>query len=297
MSRTAPLPPVFAAGTHTLSHDVEVELALLDTDGVIVAVNNAWLAFGAVNGGDHARTGVGMSYLDVCDAADDVGSIEVAAGIRVALAGELPSPVVVTISCDAPGVPRTFDVLISSRLDDLGNCVGATVTLSRLEDHIVAGSAEHPTEVQTRIEERERIADHLNDVVMSGLFSVGIGLQGMLAGLHRPKDRERLAGYVEALDVIVREIRTTVFELAPAEHERTGLKLRLLELADESGLHSLGTAVEFSGALDRDVGTDVADIVVEVVRAALSDNCSAQWGQYGPGVRNADGCTDHRPGF
>ena len=57
-------------------------MALLDAHGVIVAVNKAWLAFGAVNGGDFARSGMGMSYLDVCDGADDVGSIEMAARLR-----------------------------------------------------------------------------------------------------------------------------------------------------------------------------------------------------------------------
>ena len=85
--------------------------------------------------GEAIRTGVGMSYLDICDRADDVGSREVGASIRAALGGELPAPAVVTVPCDAPGVPRLFDVLVSSRLDDHGRCVGATVTLSQLEQH------------------------------------------------------------------------------------------------------------------------------------------------------------------
>ena len=42
-------------------------------------------------------------------------------------------------------------------------------------------------------------------------------------------------------------------------------------MVDESGPYSLGTAVELSGPLDSDVGTEVGDIVVEVVRAALSN--------------------------
>ena len=35
----------------------------------------------------------------------------------------------------------------------------------------------------------------------------------MLEGLVRPENMSRLVRYVEALDVIVREIRATVFEL------------------------------------------------------------------------------------
>ena len=230
-----------------------------------------------------------MSYLDICDGADDVDSIEVGASIRAALAGEPPAPVVVTIPCDAPGVPRLYDVLVSSRLDDHGVCVGATVTLSQLlEDHkrqaaptdsgsvrpagraAAGASADHPFELPTRIEDRERIAAHLNNVVMSRLLSIGMGLQGMLKGSVRPEDKTRVARYVEALDEIVHGIRTTIFELAPAEPERTGLKLRLMEAVDKSRLHTLGTSVEFSGP-HSEVGAAVADIVVEVVRTALAN--------------------------
>jgi signal transduction histidine kinase len=181
--------------------------------------------------------------------------------------------------CDAPGVPRRFDVLVSSRFDDQGSCVGATVTLSLRKDNnqhgVPAGrdrldDADHLASLLTRIEDRERIAVHLNNVVMSGLLSIGIGLQGMEGGLIRPEDKARLAQYVESLDGIVREIRTTVFELAPAEPPPIGLKHRLLEVVDESGVNSLGTSVEFFGPLDSDVGGDLGDIVVEVVRAALT---------------------------
>ena len=265
---------------HPVTHVTEVEFALLDVNGVIVAVNDAWLAFCADNGGDPNRTGVGMSYLDICDSAGDMGSIEVGASIRAALSGELPAPVLVTIPCNAPGAPRLFDVLVSSRFDDQGSCVGATVTLSLREDDNRHGGpagrarldrADHLGGRPTRVEDRERIAVHLNHAVMSGLLSIGMGLQGMQGGLVRPEDRARLTQYVESLDGIVREIRTTVFELAPAEPRPMGLKHRLLEVVDESGLNSLGTSVEFFGPLDSDVGRDLGDIVVEVVRAALSN--------------------------
>jgi len=273
---------------HPLAHVSEVELALLDVDGVIVAVNDAWVGFCVDNGGDVARAGVGMSYLEICDRADDVGSREVGASIRAALAGELPAPAVVTVPCDGPGVPRLFDVLVSSRLDDQGNCVGATVTLSQKEDRNhkpapidpwlvppvdrdAADGARYPVEPPTRVEDRERIAAHLNSVVMRDLLEIGMGLQGMREGLPRPEDRTRLAHYVEALDGIIHDIRTTVFELTPVADEPIGLKHRLLEVVDGSGLNALGTSVEFTGPLDSDLSADVGDLVVEVLRGALAD--------------------------
>ena len=54
-----------------------VEWALLDLQGVIVAANDAWRAFSAENCGDSARTGIGVSLLDVCDDANDAAATEV----------------------------------------------------------------------------------------------------------------------------------------------------------------------------------------------------------------------------
>ena len=111
--------------------DVGVEVALLDRDGVIAWVNQAWQAFATANGGDPARTGIGVSYLQVCAATgNDPVADEVAGAIRTALAGDLPGPLMVEVPCHSPATERWFDVLISSRFDDQGQCLGATVTLS-----------------------------------------------------------------------------------------------------------------------------------------------------------------------
>ena len=108
-----------------------VEVALLDLDGRIVCVNDAWTRFCVDNGGDPAQCGVGVSYLDVCDrAGDDTMATQVADAVRSALLGELPAPVAIDVPCHSTGELRWFDVLVSSRLDDDGTCMGATVTLS-----------------------------------------------------------------------------------------------------------------------------------------------------------------------
>jgi len=84
-----------AAGTG-VGADVGVQVALLDRDGVVAWVNQAWRAFAAANGGDPARTGVGVSYLQACaTAGDDPVVAEVAAAIRAALAGDLPDPLTI----------------------------------------------------------------------------------------------------------------------------------------------------------------------------------------------------------
>ena len=124
--------PTGASPGGSVRTDVGVEVALLDRDGVISWVNQAWQAFAAANGGDPARTGIGMSYLQACAAGggDDPVAQEVAGAIRAALAGDLPGPLTVEVPCHSPATERWYDVLISSRLDDQGRRLGATVTLS-----------------------------------------------------------------------------------------------------------------------------------------------------------------------
>ena len=112
-------------------HDTEV--ALLDHRGVIVAVNGAWVAFAAANGGDPARAGIGRSYLDACeDAAGDPQADQVGAAIRWALAGRLESPFRCTASCDSDEWLRWFEVNVSARRDRDGSGTGAVVALRPL---------------------------------------------------------------------------------------------------------------------------------------------------------------------
>ena len=66
-------------------------VAVVDRDGAIVAVNGAWRAFARENGGDPAKVSEGTDYLAVCDGArgDQSGyAAAFAEGLRAVLAGE-----------------------------------------------------------------------------------------------------------------------------------------------------------------------------------------------------------------
>ena len=108
------------------------ELALLDRDGVVVSVNQAWTAFGADNGGDPTRVGVGVSYLDACHVGDDDDPTARLASRAVALAvaGRLPAPFRIIAPCHSAQERRWFEQMVASRFDDTGTCLGATVTFA-----------------------------------------------------------------------------------------------------------------------------------------------------------------------
>lgn len=90
-------------------------IALLDADGIIVSVNDAWSRFGDANLLRDAAYCVGSRYADVCDRAAGKGSAEagrVAAGVRAVLAGERNS-FSIEYPCHAPTEQRWFLMTVS----------------------------------------------------------------------------------------------------------------------------------------------------------------------------------------
>lgn len=121
--------------------DAGPEVALLDLDGVVVAVNDAWVRFCVDNGGDPDRSGPGVSYLDVCDAAGgDVAAARVATAIRRAVRGGLPVAERLEMPCDSPVARATVEVYVSSRFADDGTCVGALVTVRPVDVPVPRGA-------------------------------------------------------------------------------------------------------------------------------------------------------------
>lgn len=192
--------------------DVGTEVALLDRDGVIVSVNDAWRAFAAANGGDQASTGPGVSYLDVCAVADDPVAGQAADAIRDALAGRLPGSLTVEVPCHSPRTERWFDMLISARRDSDGQHLGATVTLSL-------------TRAQTRVLLPAGAPGGAGTAAGAGAEAAFVGeLTGRLAGVARileesaPQAGAGLAGQLRrALDELNAVIRDAHAAIAPRD--------------------------------------------------------------------------------
>ena len=69
---------------------IEGTLAIVDPDGQIVAVNDAWNQFMLAGGGQPGTCGVGANYLDACEQAEGPLAEEgspVAQGLRLVLSG------------------------------------------------------------------------------------------------------------------------------------------------------------------------------------------------------------------
>jgi signal transduction histidine kinase len=122
------------------------------------------------------------------------------------------------------------------------------------------------------LDERERIAADMHDLVIQRLFAAGLTLQGSVAGMPPGRSRDRVLTTIEDLDTTIRQIRTSIFQLQqPQSGAPAGLRARLLAIATEAAT-SLGfePAVRFSGVIDSLPG-DVAGDLEAVLREALSN--------------------------
>jgi signal transduction histidine kinase len=120
------------------------------------------------------------------------------------------------------------------------------------------------------LEDRERIARDLHDVVIQRLFAAGLGLQSMSRLISRDDLRKRLDQTVTDLDTTIRDIRSAIFELrAPAA---ASLHSELID-AVEAATDALGfrATLRVSGLIDRGVPAALRPEIVAVVGEALSN--------------------------
>lgn len=118
--------------------------------------------------------------------------------------------------------------------------------------------------------DRDRIARDLHDHVIQRLFAVGLGLQGTIPRARSTEVEERLTEYVDALQAVIEEIRTTIFDLHGAAPGATRLRQRLDEAIAQFADGPLHITTQYSGPLSV-VDASLADHTEAVVREAVSN--------------------------
>ncbi len=124
------------------------------------------------------------------------------------------------------------------------------------------------------VEDRDRIARDLHDLVIQRLFATGMKLQGAirLVDTNPDETRDRLNRAVDDLDGTIRELRSTIYGLQAPLEGRPSLRAQVLEVVDAS-TSSFGFApsLRLDGLLDTLTSAEITEHLLATLREALSN--------------------------
>ncbi|MBM2616387.1 GAF domain-containing sensor histidine kinase [Actinoplanes sp. LDG1-06] len=210
------------------------------------------------------------------EAAAEFGREKFRALENLRAATEWPGPVPETPAMAAPlaGADTLHGVLIVTQPDGELPSDEDAVQLSTFAGQaalaLERARAQEERQQLAVLEDRERIARDLHDVVIQRLFATGMHLQGAVLQAGRRDVAERINTAVDDLDATIRDIRRSIFELrAP-----TGPSLRTdLREALDAAAEALGfpPVLDTSGPVDSAIPDDVKPELLAVLREALSN--------------------------
>lgn len=121
------------------------------------------------------------------------------------------------------------------------------------------------------LEDRDRIARDLHDLVIQRLFATGLTLQSTLRLVEHPDVRQRLLSATDELDATIREVRQAIYQIN-AEDRPDGLRARIQQVVDElTGPSDVGARVRLSGVLNSIPTGVVTDHFLAALREAVSN--------------------------
>lgn len=120
------------------------------------------------------------------------------------------------------------------------------------------------------ISDRERIARDLHDLVIQRLFATGLQLQGIRSTVTQPEAVARIDQTVDDLDLTIRDIRGTIFELQDRSSDSLRAQVRAL-VKEYVPVLGFTPAVHVTGPLDTAVPVATGEHLVAVLREAISN--------------------------
>jgi PAS domain S-box-containing protein len=188
------------------------------------------------------------------------------------IAGEMESTQFVTEHRRRDGVDVPVEVVLQVKDEpDLGG--QSFVAMVRdVRERIEAEQRLRETERELHtLEDHERIARDLHDIVIQQLFASGMTLQGVWSRIREPEVAQRVATVVDDLDRTIREIRSVIFGLQAHEtgHEHRRTEIQGV-LADETAALGFEPRARFDGPIES-IPDHVAPHLLATLREALSN--------------------------
>jgi signal transduction histidine kinase len=145
----------------------------------------------------------------------------------------------------------------------LAAAAGLAIENARLHQHVGA---------MARLEDRERIARDLHDDVIQRLFAAGLSVQSTAQMSDQRVVRDRLEQTVADLDVTIRQVRNTIFQLSHRAVDESSVRADIIAVCSEA-TRSLGfdPLCQIRGPVDSSVPGTVAGHLILALREALSN--------------------------
>ncbi len=122
-------------------------------------------------------------------------------------------------------------------------------------------------------EDRDRIARDLHDLVIQRLYATGMSLEGTMPMITRPEVASRITNAVDAMDLTIKDIRATIFELqARGNAGRADLRGDIVRLVEEmTPLLGFAPSLRLGAGLGGEIMAEVAEQALAALREALSN--------------------------
>jgi signal transduction histidine kinase len=133
--------------------------------------------------------------------------------------------------------------------------------------------ARRDAEQVTVLQDRDRIARDLHDLVIQRLYATGMSLQGAMPLIGRSDVAERVSRAVDAMDDTISEIRSAIFALqARPDSKEPSTREQILEIIDEiTGPLGFAPSLRLVGDLTGNVPAAAATQMLTALREALSN--------------------------
>jgi len=222
------------AFTVAILNSVVAEIAVLDSEGTIIAVNQAWRRFAQQNsrheGSLPANSQPGSNYLAACTHGDALAA-QASTGIRSVMEGTSPS-FSMTYPCHSDTVERWFVMSVTPMGTQDGNVVIAhtDVSSTKAAEKALQESQSMLRDLldyQHRIKEEERIrmAREIHDELGTRLIAIKANLSVVMDQDQRSGAGENplLNEASRMLDLSVETVRNVLFDLRPSVLDNLGI--------------------------------------------------------------------------
>jgi two-component system, NarL family, sensor kinase len=195
---------------------LSAHIAILDETGTIIAVNHAWRRFAHENGFAGRNCGIGAKYLEFANCSSDREAKAAARGIGEALQGHADG-FRLLYPCSCVDGQRWFQLRLSQFIESGGKRL--LVSHEDVTEVKMAQEAQRNIDnriLQSREEERRKIARELHDSTVQKIFAVNLNLMGLKTLVSGERKVQKLLAETISLGrECMQELRTISYLLRP----------------------------------------------------------------------------------